>query len=270
MPRVFISYRHVEPDTAVASQVAASLEQAGHDVFIDTKIPLGTLWGEVIEAHLGEADFLVAFVSAAAAGSPMVVTEIAEGHRLNCEKGRPALIPIRLGEGLRFRYPLSAYVSRFQQAVWRGPEDTGNLIARIQEALAEPVKHRKPASQRQALIDRVRGDWIKGVLEKGLYQAARIELGLAVDQSVVARGLDVLVQRPDEAPQPLKSGTSLVDVFDDHRGQLLILGAPGAGKTTLLLELARELLDRAGHDGEHPIPVVFNLSSWARARWSSG
>ena len=44
---------------------------------------------------------------------------------------------------------------------------------------------------------------------------------------------------------------------------MLILGAPGAGKTTLLLELARDLLERAERDEQHPMPVVFNLSSWA-------
>jgi hypothetical protein len=45
-------------------------------------------------------------------------------------------------------------------------------------------------------------------------------------------------------------------------GKLLILGDPGSGKTTLLLELARDLLRRADHDEQHPIPVVLNLSSW--------
>jgi hypothetical protein len=55
-------------------------------------------------------------------------------------------------------------------------------------------------------------------------------------------------------------------VFDDHGGALLILGAPGTGKTTLLLELAQQLLDRAERDENHPIPVVFNLSSWAVRR----
>jgi DNA polymerase III delta prime subunit len=91
-------------------------------------------------------------------------------------------------------------------------------------------------------------------------------LGLTLDQTAVVRGLDVVVQRPDESPRLLQPGTRLVDVFDDHRGQLLILGAPGAGKTTLLLELAKELLERAEQDTEHPIPVVFNLSSWALER----
>src|SRR5262249_47943697 len=55
----------------------------------------------------------------------------------------------------------------------------------------------------------------------------------------------------------------------------LLLGAAGAGKTTLLLELARELLSRAGDatnagraDGtgmadDTPVPVVLLLSRWA-------
>src|SRR5262249_8882800 len=61
----------------------------------------------------------------------------------------------------------------------------------------------------------------------------------------------------------LPVGTPIHAVFDDLAGELLILGAPGAGKTTMLLELARDLLERAQHDAAHPIPVVFNLSTWA-------
>lgn len=58
----------------------------------------------------------------------------------------------------------------------------------------------------------------------------------------------------------------MTQVYDDADGELLILGAPGSGKTTLLLELARDLLFRAEQDEDHPIPVVFNLSSWAMKR----
>jgi predicted NACHT family NTPase len=53
------------------------------------------------------------------------------------------------------------------------------------------------------------------------------------------------------------------EVFERLNGKLLILGEPGSGKTTTLLELARDLLARAGADEAHPIPVIFNLSSWS-------
>lgn len=40
------------------------------------------------------------------------------------------------------------------------------------------------------------------------------------------------------------------------------MGEPGVGKTTMLLKLAEELVNRAKSDSEHPIPVLFSLSSW--------
>ena len=45
---------------------------------------------------------------------------------------------------------------------------------------------------------------------------------------------------------------------------LLILGEPGSGKTITLLKLAEDLLVRTETDLRQPIPVVLNLSSWAR------
>src|SRR5262249_50195056 len=70
----------------------------------------------------------------------------------------------------------------------------------------------------------------------------------------------------DEDERPLPAGTQIVQVFDAMDQALLILGAPGSGKTTLLLELARDLLTRAGDDPAHPIPVVFPLATWSVSR----
>src|SRR5947209_447918 len=49
---------------------------------------------------------------------------------------------------------------------------------------------------------------------------------------------------------------------------LFRLEEPGSGKTTLLLKLTRDLLSRATEDETYPVPVVFNLSSWAVKRQS--
>ena len=99
MSSIFISYRHVEPDAALAVQVADALTADGHSVFIDTRIPPGREWGDLIEEELAEADWLIAIISQASAASPMVVTEIAEAHRLNVKRGRPGIMPLRVGEG---------------------------------------------------------------------------------------------------------------------------------------------------------------------------
>lgn len=116
---------------------------------------------------------------------------------------------------------------------------------------------------RPAMLQNVRNFWIKGVLEQSLYAVARLELGLTTQPDAVEDVWTVLVQRPDQMPQPLPPGTRISTAFDEFGPTLLILGAPGTGKTTLLLELTKDLLARAEHDPNHPLPVVFNLSSWA-------
>ena len=262
MAEVFISYKHIEPDKSLAAALADAI-RSRHRVFIDTQIPLGKEWGDVIQDNLGGADFLTALVSQESAKSPMVLAEIEEAHRLNVTNRRPGIIPIRLKFDGQLRYPLSAYVNRFQQCTWNGPTDTLRVTELVLKAIEAKPERPRPATQRQAMLKRVRSDWIDGVLSKSLYKAARIDLGLKTQPGAVERGIDLIVQRPEEDPRPLASGEALLSLFDDQLGQLLILGAPGSGKTTLLLELARDLLDRAEGDENHPIPVVFNLSSWS-------
>lgn len=53
-------------------------------------------------------------------------------------------------------------------------------------------------------------------------------------------------------------------IFDRHRGRLLIIGVPGSGKTTLLLKLALSLLERE----QNTIPIVVNVATW-RERFES-
>jgi NACHT domain len=113
------------------------------------------------------------------------------------------------------------------------------------------------------MIEKVWAIWITGVLQPSLPHDILLDLGLTERPAMVARTLDLYVQRPDLADQVQAPGTQLTDVFERLDRALLILGAPGAGKTTLLLTLARDLLIRAARDPEQPIPVVFPLSSWA-------
>ncbi len=117
---------------------------------------------------------------------------------------------------------------------------------------------------RQALLNKVKNYWVKGVLEGSLSNRARIELGL--EERLDAVQLDW--ETPEQPRRSLPKGTKAIDQFDKmgKACTLLILGAPGAGKTTTLLEIASELIDRAAQDITLPIPVVFNLSSWAATK----
>ena len=119
---------------------------------------------------------------------------------------------------------------------------------------------------RLALLKRVRAEWIDGVLNQSLYKIARIELCLETKPDAVESPLSAIVQVPDRAPFVVPPDAPIVDVFDSLGQAILILGEPGTGKTTLLLELAKALLDRAFGDASHPMPVVFNLSTWPLTR----
>jgi hypothetical protein len=157
--QIFISYKHVEPDQSLAMDLANAISKQ-HQVFIDSQIPLGRNWGEIIDEHLGGADFLAALVSEDAACSPMVVAEIEQAHRLNVATKRPGIIPIRLRFEGQLRYPLSAYVNRFQQCTWNGPGDTARITSLVLTAIESKHERLRPAAQRQQIIRRVRADWI--------------------------------------------------------------------------------------------------------------
>ncbi|MCA1995403.1 MAG: NACHT domain-containing protein, partial [Coleofasciculus sp. S288] len=117
---------------------------------------------------------------------------------------------------------------------------------------------------RQALLNKVKNYWVKGVLENSLHNRVLLNLGLEERPKAVNHPWNLTIETPDELPKPLPQLTRVIDLFDSigEGRTLLILGEPGAGKTTTVLELARELIARAEQDIGQPIPVVLNLSSW--------
>jgi DNA polymerase III delta prime subunit len=119
---------------------------------------------------------------------------------------------------------------------------------------------------RAAMLSKVRAIWVTGLLEQTLALDRRIMLSLVALPDAVSLPLSAQVQELNRRSHPLPPDTTIAQVFDQAGEALLILGAPGTGKTTLLLELANTLLERAKRDPQHPIPVVFNLSSWSERR----
>jgi hypothetical protein len=142
-------------------------------------------------------------------------------------------------------------------------EDEPNDDIQPTAAATHPRLSPQEQRNRRAMLAKVKGIWIDGLLEQSLADELRIALDLTTQPDAVNLPLNALVQELNQPTHPLPVGTPIIDLFDQMGGALLILGAPGAGKTTLLLELARDLIARAEQDEGHPIPVVFNLSSWA-------
>lgn len=119
---------------------------------------------------------------------------------------------------------------------------------------------------RSRILANVRRFWIDGILAQSLHNLPSLELDLAFQLELPAGHRLQLARQPGALQQPIRPGTSIVQVYDDLGGELLILGAPGSGKTTMLLELTRALVARAEQDISLLIPAVFSLSSWATRR----
>jgi len=119
---------------------------------------------------------------------------------------------------------------------------------------------------RRRLLKQVRAMWTQGLLEHSLHRAALMALHVQDQPDALAHPWQFEVQETDQPLRSLPTGTSIVQVFDEAQGELLILGEAGAGKTTLLLELARILLEHAEKEERELLPVVFHLSSWAQKR----
>jgi len=119
---------------------------------------------------------------------------------------------------------------------------------------------------RQVLLNKVRKFWVEGILESSLHNQVLIKLGLVEHTNTTVSSWSIELEAAGMAQKPLSKGTRGITIFDKlGEGKiLLILGESGSGKTTTLLELTRDLLNRAEQSLAHPIPVVLNLSSWAR------
>jgi serine/threonine protein kinase len=150
------------------------------------------------------------------------------------------------------------------------PPPEATLPPLSQQFIPKSQPSRGDFRSRKIIINKVKNFWIKGVLETSIHDRALIELGLESRLDLVERPWGMIWGNPDTEGEILPSGIKVSDKFKEmgEGRSLLILGEPGAGKTTTLLQLTRDLLKQAELDTDHPIPVVFNLSSWMNEKQS--
>ncbi|WP_138984685.1 CHAT domain-containing protein, partial [Crocosphaera watsonii] len=120
---------------------------------------------------------------------------------------------------------------------------------------------------RQVLLRKVKDSWIKGVLEKSLFNQVLFEQEITHHPDEVERpfsGFEESVIKSEQSFEFIQAS----DIFEGMGvgRTLLILGEPGTGKTLSMLKLGERLIKKAEKDLSLQIPVVFNLSSWAIKR----
>ncbi len=298
---VTLFYSYAREDESLREQLEKHLGGLRREGLIaewyDRQIVAGTDWAYAVSEHLRTASVILLLISsdflASDYCSSIEMQQALERHKV----GEARVIPVILRpvdwQGAPFAHLQCLPPDAKPVTTWRNRDEAFLAVARgIRTAVEElrassgmvpdsslPPVTIPPASRRQTgtgppvsvlqdrkrqwMLERVRTFWIKGVLERSLHSAVLIALELHQQPEAVANPWMLVVQESDQPGRPLPPGTSITQAYDDAHGELLILGEPGCGKTTLLLELARDLLDGAQQDGTLPVPVVFNLSSWA-------
>ena len=296
---LFYSYAHEDEPLRVQLEIHLSLlrRQGLISEWYDRKILPGARWAQEIDEHLERASIILLLVSPDFLASDYCYDIETQRALERHKRGEASVIPIILrpcdwqnapfkdlqclpSEGVpitKWDNQDEAFVE-ITAGIRRAIEEHSDVAVvtphvplrseptslhrRIQPSRATSVEQQN----RKRLIQRVRNFWIKGVFEQSLHNAALMTLGLQESPATVENPWRLVLQESEHASTPLPNNTRITEIYDDAGGELLVLGEPGAGKTTLLLELARDLLNRAEQEQTHLIPVVFNLSSWARKR----
>ena len=134
----------------------------------------------------------------------------------------------------------------------------------------DPVEFSNDDDRRDLLqlLEKVDNFWIKGYLNNSIYAEVLLDLGMETKPEAVENPWRMHIEVPNSEAKSIPDGKKIGEVYKDVGKTLLILGAPGSGKTITLLQLATHLIKTARYDPASPVPVVFNLSSWAEAELS--
>ena len=289
---LFISYAH--EDDSLHQKLEKHLSLLKHQGLISTwhdrQILPGMNWAQEIDGQLNKASVILLLVSSDFLASNYCYGIEMQRALARHEAEEAHVIPILLRpvdwESAPFAHLMCLPSNTSAITLWDNEDAAFQNVTRDIRKIIESIcnysesAHLLPQSfqlpfaakrlaltyniqYRQRLISCVRALWINGVLEQSLHNEVILTLGLYELPHAVENPWRLIVQESNLPARPLPSDTRIIEVYNETEGELLILGEPGAGKTTLLLELARDLLDRATSDTTYPIPVVFNLTSWA-------
>ena len=274
---LFLSYAH--EDELLCKKLEVHLSGLKRERLISIwharQIAPGAEWSHEIESRLNEAAVIILLVSPDFIASDYCYEREMQRALERHKRGEAQVIPIILRDCDWQATPLSNLqcLPRDGQPVtlWKDLDQVFRAI--VQEIRCvmkgQATSSSAPLSSRDRqgrlrLLKRVRQIWIEGVMEHSLPCTAPLPLTLQERSDALSNSLDQDVQEARLPSRLLPADTSIVQVYDNAEGELLILGRAGSGKTTLLLELTRTLLERAEKAEGLPMPVVFPLASWTK------
>ena len=131
--------RNVEPDATLLKALEAELGKRGCEIFVDRHLHVGLDWAREIERALREADAVIPLLSPTAVTSEMLAFEMeVADNAAQQQGGRPRLLPVRVNWEGPLPSNLTTILDSIQYTLWRGPEDTPNVVAELTTALTQP------------------------------------------------------------------------------------------------------------------------------------
>ncbi|HLK59061.1 MAG TPA: AAA-like domain-containing protein [Chthonomonadaceae bacterium] len=139
---VLLYKRNVQPDENVLKILEEQLRASGHEVFVDHHVKIGVVWAEAIEERIRAADAVIAIVSPKAMQSEMLEFEIETAHDQQSKTGKPAILPVMIGEEKVEDGVIAALIKPLNTFVWTSVTDDQKLVVELLSAIQEPLKPR--------------------------------------------------------------------------------------------------------------------------------
>jgi len=135
---VLLYKRNMEPDGSLMRSLETELTKCGCEVFIDRHLRVGLDWAREIQRTIRTADAVIPLLSPAGATSEMLAFELEIADDARQREGRPQLLPVRVNWEGPLPNTLTAILNSIQYTLWRGPEDTSDVVSELTAAIAEP------------------------------------------------------------------------------------------------------------------------------------
>jgi hypothetical protein len=139
MNLVVLYKRHAQPDEQLLRTLESRFQQIGHQVFIDRHLKIGVEWAKAIEEKIRSADAVIAILSDSSLGSEMLEYELETAHDEMVKRGRPYLLPVRVGSEQKIEGSVGSIINHLNYSVWNSPQDDSRVFAELLSALAEPL-----------------------------------------------------------------------------------------------------------------------------------
>ena len=192
---VLVYKRNAQPDEAILATIQSQLEKRGHGVFFDRHLKIGVEWAKAIEKRIRLADWVIAIASDTALESEMIEQELEIATDERRKRGKPLILPVRVGSNRPATGPAGAILNSLNFAVWSEPKDEARVIGEILDTIE------KPSDEPEAIVLEPVGGAVP--IDSAFY-----------------------VERPTD--------DELMEALDQHESILLVKGPRQMGKTSLI------------------------------------